>query len=77
MTVITSETNADDLTLTLVAEFDAEPERVWNVWEDARKLERWWGPPTYPATFTRHEFRVGGQSLMQMRVAHDQQCDQQ
>ena len=31
------------------------------MWEDARKLERWWGPPTYPATFTRYEFVVGGQ----------------
>ncbi|HUY58993.1 MAG TPA: SRPBCC domain-containing protein [Solirubrobacteraceae bacterium] len=61
MTVISSNTNADELTLTLIAEFDAPPERVWDVWEDARKLERWWGPPTYPATFTRHEFVVGGQ----------------
>jgi len=30
--------------------------------EDPRKLERWWGPPTYPATFTRHDFVVGGES---------------
>jgi uncharacterized protein YndB with AHSA1/START domain len=61
MTVISSNTNADELTLTITAEFDAPPERVWDVWEDAHKLERWWGPPTYPATFTRHEFVVGGQ----------------
>jgi uncharacterized protein YndB with AHSA1/START domain len=61
MTVISSNTNADELTMTIVAEFDAPPERVWDVFEDARKLERWWGPPTYPATFTRHEFEVGGQ----------------
>jgi uncharacterized protein YndB with AHSA1/START domain len=66
MTVITSTTNADELTMTLVAEFDAKPERVWDVWEDPRKLERWWGPPTYPATFTRHEFEVGGQSRYYM-----------
>jgi uncharacterized protein YndB with AHSA1/START domain len=50
----------------LVAEFDATPDRVWDVWEDPRKLERWWGPPTYPATFTRHEFEVGGQSRYYM-----------
>jgi uncharacterized protein YndB with AHSA1/START domain len=61
MTVISSKTNAEELTLTFIAEFDAPPERVWDVWEDPRKLERWWGPPTYPATFTRHEFVVGGQ----------------
>ncbi|HEX3804290.1 MAG TPA: SRPBCC domain-containing protein [Solirubrobacteraceae bacterium] len=61
MTVITSSTNGDELTMTLVAEFDAEPEQVWDVWQDPRKLERWWGPPGYPATFARHEFEVGGQ----------------
>ena len=62
MTVIDSTKDADALTLSLVAEFDADAERVWQVWEDPRKLERWWGPPTFPATFTRHEFVVGGQS---------------
>ena len=66
MTVISSTTNAGELTLDLVAEFDASPERVWDVWQDPRKLERWWGPPGYPATFTRHEFEVGGQSRYYM-----------
>ena len=32
------------------------------MWEDPRKLERWWGPPTFPATFTRHDVVVGGES---------------
>jgi uncharacterized protein YndB with AHSA1/START domain len=62
MTVTTTTKDAATLTLTLVAEFDATPEDVWNVWEDPRKLERWWGPPTFPATFTRHDFVVGGES---------------
>ncbi len=62
MTVISSTKDAATLTLTVVAEFDASPDRVWDVWEDPRKLERWWGPPTYPATFTRHDFVVGGES---------------
>jgi uncharacterized protein YndB with AHSA1/START domain len=66
MTVVSSEKNAENLTLTIVAEFGVEPERVWGVWEDARKLERWWGPPTFPATFTRHEFEVGGESRYHM-----------
>ena len=60
MTVISSNTNADELTMELVAEFDAPPERVWQVWEDPRKLERWWGPPMAPATFERHELEPGG-----------------
>jgi uncharacterized protein YndB with AHSA1/START domain len=62
MTVITTEKDAENLTLTVVADFDATPEQVWELWEDAHKLERWWGPPMYPATFSRHDFVVGGES---------------
>lgn len=62
MTVISTTKDTDNLTLTIVADFDARPDRVWQVWEDPRLLERWWGPPTFPATFTRHEFFVGGES---------------
>jgi len=47
-------------TMTLDAEFDASAERVWQLWADPRQLERWWGPPTYPATFTSHDLRTGG-----------------
>jgi uncharacterized protein YndB with AHSA1/START domain len=61
MTVITSSTNPDDLSMTMVAEFDAAPERLWNLWEDPRQLERWWGPAPYSVTFTRYEFEPGGQ----------------
>lgn len=45
--------------MTLEAEFEATPERVWQLWADPRQLERWWGPPTYPATFTRHDLTPG------------------
>ena len=62
MTVISTTTDPVALSLTVVAEFAASPERVWAVWENPRQLERWWGPPTYPATFTRHDFEVGGES---------------
>ena len=61
MTLIASSRNTEDLSMTLVAELNAGPERVWDVWEDPRKLERWWGPEPYPATFTRYEFEAGGQ----------------
>lgn len=47
------------LTMTLVAEFDAPVERIWEVWEDPRQLERWWGPKNHPATFTEHELTPG------------------
>jgi uncharacterized protein YndB with AHSA1/START domain len=66
MTVISTVTDPKALNLTVTAEFAASPEQVWGVWEDARLLERWWGPPTYPATFTRHDFVVGGESRYYM-----------
>lgn len=62
MTVTAVRKDPDALTMTLEAEFDASPERVWQLWADPRQLERWWGPPGYPATFTAHDFRVGGRS---------------
>ncbi|WP_019814691.1 SRPBCC family protein [Saccharomonospora saliphila] len=66
MTTIQSTKDTDALTMTFVAEFDADAARVWRVWEDPRRLERWWGPPTYPATFERHEFEIGGHSRYYM-----------
>ena len=60
MTFVSSTTDTENLTLTLVTEFTADPARVWQVWEDPRQLERWWGPPTWPATFATHDFTPGG-----------------
>lgn len=47
-------------TMTVVAEFTAGVERVWQIWADPRQLERWWGPPVYPATVVEHDLRPGG-----------------
>jgi uncharacterized protein YndB with AHSA1/START domain len=60
MTVTAVRKDADNLIMTLDAEFDASPELVWQLWADPRQLERWWGPPTYPATVTSHDLRPGG-----------------
>jgi uncharacterized protein YndB with AHSA1/START domain/pimeloyl-ACP methyl ester carboxylesterase len=59
MTVTTVRKDPRALTMAIDAEFDAPPERVWQLWADPRQLERWWGPPTYPATFTRHDLAPG------------------
>jgi uncharacterized protein YndB with AHSA1/START domain len=59
MTVTAVRKDPQTLTMTLEAEFNASPERVWQLWADPRQLERWWGPPTYPATFTRHDLAPG------------------
>lgn len=60
MTVTSVEKDFERLTLTVVAQFDAPVERVWQLWADPRRLERWWGPPTYPATFLEHDLSPGG-----------------
>ena len=59
MTVTAVRKDPEALTMTLDAEFDATPDRVWQLWADPRQLERWWGPPTYPATFTKHDLAPG------------------
>jgi uncharacterized protein YndB with AHSA1/START domain len=59
MTVTAVRKDPESLTMTLDAEFDASADRVWQLWADPRLLERWWGPPTYPATFTKHDLSPG------------------
>jgi uncharacterized protein YndB with AHSA1/START domain len=48
------------LTMNVTAELDAPAERAWQLWADPRQLERWWGPPTYPATVYEHDLSPGG-----------------
>jgi uncharacterized protein YndB with AHSA1/START domain len=66
MPVISTKQDPQALTFTLEAEFAAPVERVWQLWADPRQLERWWGPPTWPATFERHELRPGGEARYYM-----------
>jgi uncharacterized protein YndB with AHSA1/START domain len=49
-----------NLTLSVTTELDAPPEQAWELWSDPRKLERWWGPPGWPATFVEHDLSPGG-----------------
>src|SRR5437660_1232499 len=60
MTVLAVDRDPVALTLTIVSEFDAPAARVWQVWADPRQLERWWGPPSYPATVEEHDLTPGG-----------------
>ena len=48
------------LTMTVTSEWQAPIDAVWQLWADPRKLERWWGPPTYPATVVEHQLRPAG-----------------
>ena len=60
MPVISVVKDAEARTLTLTARFDAPIGRVWQVWSDPRQLERWWGPPMYPAEVIEHDLVPGG-----------------
>jgi uncharacterized protein YndB with AHSA1/START domain len=60
MTVTSIRKDPEALTMTITAELDATVERAWQLWADPRQLERWWGPPTYPATVVDHDLSVGG-----------------
>ena len=60
---ITSVTkDAEKLTLTVVADYPVSQQRLWDAWADPRQLERFWGPPFAPSTFTHHDFKVGGRA---------------
>lgn len=62
MSVTSTTKSIDTLTFTITAEFDAAVERVWQVWADPCQLERWWGPPTWPARFEDFDFQPGGKA---------------
>ncbi len=66
MTVTNVHKDPAALTMAITAEFDASPERIWQLWADPRQLERWWGPPEYPATMDSHDLRPGGRVLYHM-----------
>ena len=60
ITSVTSDTQA--LTVTVTGDYPVPVKRLWEAWADPRQLEKFWGPETWPATFTRHDMSVGGRS---------------
>jgi uncharacterized protein YndB with AHSA1/START domain len=74
MTVTTVRKDPQALTMTLEAEFDASAERVWQLWADPRQLDRWWGPPSYPATFTKHDLAPGSRVVYHMTAPEGDQA---
>jgi uncharacterized protein YndB with AHSA1/START domain/DNA-binding transcriptional ArsR family regulator len=65
ITSVTSD--AEALTLTVVGDYPVPVERLWEAYADPRQLERFWGPETWPATFTRHDMAAG----RPLAVLHD------
>ncbi|GHD76623.1 uncharacterized protein YndB with AHSA1/START domain [Salinibacterium amurskyense] len=64
---ISTHTDAAALSMTTTAEFTASAERAWQLVSDPRQLERWWGPPEWPATFVRFEFEPEGRAHYYMQ----------
>jgi uncharacterized protein YndB with AHSA1/START domain len=62
MPVTTVTSDLDALTVTVVGDYPVPVQRLWDAYADARQLERFWGPETWPATFTRHDMAEGGRS---------------
>lgn len=60
MGIIAVDKDLENLTMTVTADYDVTAERAWQLWSDPRQLERWWGPPEYPATVETHELTPGG-----------------
>lgn len=58
ITSITSD--IETLTVIAIADYPVPVERLWEAYADPRQLERFWGPPTWPATFTRLDLTEGG-----------------
>ena len=73
MPVVEIHKDRENLTMTVVAQFAAPVSRVWAAYADPRQLERFWGPPTWPAKFVRHDFAVGGRSEYYMTGPNGEQ----
>lgn len=61
MPVVKFERDGSDLIIESV--FDAAPAVVWRLFTDARLVEKWWGPPTWPASFSTFNAESGGRAL--------------
>ena len=61
MSVTSVDRDDDNLTITLIADFAAPIDQVWDLWSDPRTLERWLGPPTHPASVEKHDLTAGGE----------------
>lgn len=62
MPITSVDKDIENLTITVTADFAVPRSRLWDAYVDPRQIEKFWGPPTYPATFTRHDVFPGGRT---------------
>lgn len=66
MPITSVDKDLESLTMTVVADFGVPVRRLWDAYADPRQIEKFWGPPEWPATFTRHDMAPGGRSSYAM-----------
>lgn len=66
MTVTSVEKELDNATMTIISDHEVPVRRLWDAYLDPRQIEGFWGPPTWPAVFFRHDGFVGGISAYRM-----------
>lgn len=55
-------TDYDELAIVVIADYTVPVGRVWEAFLDPRQIERFWGRPSHPAAFDRHDGTPGGRS---------------
>lgn len=66
MPVTAVTTDPEALTMTLIADFDASVERLFEAFTDPAQLEQFWGPPGWPARFPVFALEPGGRVVYYM-----------
>ena len=75
MPIVSLSSNPETLTLTAIGEYTVPLERLWQAWTDPRQLERFWGPPEWPATFVYYDLKVGGSAHYYMTGPKGERAD--
>lgn len=75
MPIISVTKDPQALTLTVVSEYPVPVKQVWDAYADPRRIEKFWGPVEWPATFLRHDLAVGGRSHYYMSGPDGERSD--
>ncbi|HMY09732.1 MAG: SRPBCC family protein [Nocardioidaceae bacterium] len=62
MSIVSVDVDGQALTMTVLAQFGVPVCELWDAYLDPRIIEQFWGPPTFPAIFSRHDGCAGGRS---------------
>ena len=59
MPITSIDSDTQTLTMTVIGDYPVAVDRLWEAYADPRQLEKFWGPESWPATFTRHDLAPG------------------